>query len=180
VAEAQSTEPALIIKDEIMTDIHRDDQRASYPIAPNAPVAIPLDGPDPLDRRTFLSRAMLGVAVMALAACGASDATAPFTGTATINVSDYPALATVGGVALVTLNGSPLAIVRDSATSVVALSRVCPHQGATVNTSTNGFTCPRHGAQFDKTGVWQGGQRTTNMRSYATTFDESTGVITVG
>lgn len=164
-----------------MTDKHRNDQCASCPIAPNAPVAIPPVGPDSLDRRTFLSRAMLGAAVMALAACGASDgATAPFTGTATINVSDYPMLATVGGVALVTLNGSPLAIVRDSATSVVALSRVCPHEGATVNTSTNGFTCPRHGAQFSKTGVWQGGQRTTSMRSYATTFNASTGVIVVG
>jgi cytochrome b6-f complex iron-sulfur subunit len=164
-----------------MSDIHRDDECGSCPIAPNAPVAVPFIGPNSLDRRTFLSRAMLGAAVMALAACGASDgATAPFSGTGTINVSDYPALATVGGVALVTLNGSPLAIVRDSETSVVALSRVCPHQGATVNTSSNGFTCPRHGAQFSKTGVWQGGQRTTSMRSYATTFDASTGVITIG
>ena len=164
-----------------MTDIHRDDECGACPISPNAPVAIPFIGPDALDRRTFLSRAMLGAAMVALAACAASDATGPsFSGTASINVSDYPALATVGGVALVTLNGSPLAIVRDSATSVVALSRVCPHEGATVNTSTNGFTCPRHGAQFSTTGVWQGGQRTTDLRSYATTFDTSTGVITVG
>ena len=157
------------------------DDCADCPMAPNAVVAIPGVGADALDRRTFLTRAMLGAAVLALAACGVSDGTtAPFSGSAAINISDYPALANVGGVALATLNGAPLALVRDSATSVLALSRVCPHQGGAINTSSGGFTCTRHGARFSLTGQWAGGQPTSNMRSYPTTFDPGTGALTVG
>jgi cytochrome b6-f complex iron-sulfur subunit len=163
----------------ITPDAHRDDC-ADCPLAPNALVSIP-GGPDALDRRTFLTRAMMGAALLALAACGAGDGTtSPFTGTASVNINDYPALATVGGVALVTVNGSLLALVRDSATSVLALSRVCPHQGGTINTSSGGFTCTRHGARFSLTGQWVGGQPTSNMRSYATTFDPATGALSIG
>ena len=79
-----------------------------------------------------------------------------------------------------TLNGSLLALVRDSTTSVLALLRVCPHQGGTINTSSGGFTCPRHGARFNLTGQWVGGQPTSNMRSYATTFDPGTGALAIG
>lgn len=151
------------------------------PLGRDARVAIPMDGDGGLDRRTFLSRAMMSAAMLALAACGVSDGTtAPFSGSATVNISSYPSLATVGGVALVTLNGSLLALVRASQTSVIALSRTCPHEGATVNTSGSGFTCPRHGARFSITGQWLGGQPTTNMRSYATTFDASSGAVTIG
>lgn len=153
---------------------------ADCPMAPNALVAVP-GAPDALDRRTFLSRAMMGAAMLALAACGAGDGTtSPFTGTASVNINDYPALANVGGVALVTLNGSLLALVRNSTTSVLALSRVCPHQGGTINTSSGGFTCTRHGARFNLTGQWVGGQQTSNMRSYATTFDPGTGALSIG
>ena len=165
--------------DSAAADRHSDDC-AQCPMAPNAIVAVPLFGAG-VDRRTFLTRAMMSAALLALAACGASDGvTAPFSGNASLNVSDYPALASVGGIALVTLNGSPLAIVRDSTTSVLALSRVCPHQGGSITTSGSGFLCTRHGARFSLTGQWQGGERTSNMRSYATTFDPSTGAVTVG
>jgi len=154
---------------------------AACPLSPDGLVAVPTADASGLDRRTFLSRAVMSAAMLALAACGASDgATAPFSGSASINVADYPSLATVGGVALVTLNGSPLALVRASQTTIVALSRVCPHQGATVNTSTGGFTCPRHGARFGPTGQWLGGQQTSSMRSYATTFNATTGALTIG
>src|SRR5262245_20397875 len=157
-----------------------DDGCAGCPTAPNASVLVP-GGPGGLDRRTFLTRAMMSAAMLALAACGAGDgSTAPFTGTASVNINDYPALANVGGVALATLNGSRLALVRDSTTSVLALSRVCPHQGGTINTSSGGFTCTRHGARFSLTGQWVGGQETSNMRSYATTFDPGTGALSIG
>jgi cytochrome b6-f complex iron-sulfur subunit len=155
-----------------------DDRCADCAVSPNARVAVPLGGG--LDRRTFLSRAMVSAAVLALAACGLDSATAPFSGTASLNVADYPALQTVGGVVLVSLNGSPMALIRSSDTSITALSRDCPHQGATVNQNGSGFLCPRHGAQFSLTGQWLGGQRTSSMQSYPTTFDPATGDITVG
>src|SRR4051794_2241796 len=87
------------------------------PLSPDGLVGVPFASTGGLDRRTFLSRAMMSAAVLALAACGASDGTtAPFSGSASINISSYPSLATVGGVALVTLNGSPVALVRSSQT----------------------------------------------------------------
>ena len=58
----------------------------------------------------------------------------------TLKVSDFAALGTNNGVALVTLSGAQLAVVRLSATSYVVLSRVCPHQGGIVN--QNGVELP--------------------------------------
>ena len=132
-------------------------------------------------RRTFLVQSALMAAAAALAACGASTATAPtLSGQSTITVSDYPTLANVGGVAMVTVQGAPIAIVRTSSTEFVALSRVCPHQGGIVNAIPNGFQCPIHGATFNETGGWVGGQRTSNLRSYATSYDSASGVLTIG
>jgi cytochrome b6-f complex iron-sulfur subunit len=141
----------------------------------------PLDG---IGRRTFLAQSAMLAAAAMLAACGgsgSSDPTAPsLSGSASIKVSDYPALASVGGIALVTVQSYPLAIVRTGTSSYVALSRVCPHQGSIVNTSGSGFLCPNHGAQFSATGAWVGGQPTSSLRSYVTTYDAATGTLTVG
>ena len=149
----------------------------SCPLAPAAEL-----GALGLDRREFLGRAALLAAVAALAACGmsADNPTAPGNVSGTVKVSDYASLATVGGVALVNVNGSPLAIVRTGDATFVALSRICPHQGATVNQSGSGFQCPRHGATFTKTGTWTGGQPTSSLRSYATSYDSATGTLTIG
>lgn len=135
-----------------------------------------------IGRRQFLSASMMAAAAAALAACSnsSSSITAPSSVTLTVKVSDYATLATVGGVALVNSSGSPIAVVRTGATSFVALSRVCPHKGTTVNVTANGFLCPNHGATFTSTGTWTGGQRTSNMRSYATSYDSVTGTITIG
>jgi cytochrome b6-f complex iron-sulfur subunit len=144
----------------------------------------PVDpGPDACDisRRTFLTQSALLAAAAALAACSAgADTTAPNipSGT-TIKVSDYSALSANNGVALVNLSGAPVAIVHTSGTSYVALSRVCPHQGGIVNPIGSGFLCPNHGAQFSITGQWQGGQRTSSLHSYATSFDATTGILTI-
>jgi len=134
-----------------------------------------------IGRRTFLAQSALLAAAAALAACGVSDATAPdLTGQASIKVTDYPALASVGGIAMVTIQGSPLAIVRTGTSTYVALSRVCPHQGSTVNQSGSGFLCPNHGARFAADGTWVGGQPTSSLRSYATSYDATSGTLTIG
>lgn len=139
---------------------------------------------DGIGRRTFLAQSALLAAGALLAACaGADSATSPgttITSTTSLKVSDYPALASVGGVALVNYSGNPLAIVRTGNASFVTLSRVCPHQGSIVNPTGSGFLCPNHGARFSSTGQWQGGQPTSNMRSYTTTYDATAGTITIG
>jgi cytochrome b6-f complex iron-sulfur subunit len=157
-----------------MTSHHQCDGCSHAPVDP---------GPDAADisRRVFLSQSAMLAALAALAACGVSaDSTAPnIPAGTTLKVSDYPALASTNGVALVSISGAPLAVVRTSATSFVALSRVCPHQGGIVNQSGSGFLCPNHGAQFTLSGQWVGGQRTSSLRSYTTSFDATTGVLSI-
>ena len=137
-----------------------------------------------IGRRTFLAQSAILAAAAALAACGAGgsgDITGPtLNGSSTIKVSDYPALANVGGVALVNISGNPFAIVRTDTTTFVALSRVCPHAGSIVNATSTGVLCPNHGAQFSKNGTWVGGQRTSSLRSYPATYDSTAGTVTIG
>ena len=135
----------------------------------------------PMDRRKFVSLGAYAAAAAALAACAVSgaDITSPGSVGATVKVSDYAALASVGGVAVTTLNGTPVAIVRTSTTSFITLSRICPHQGSTIGQISGGFRCPNHGATFNTTGTWTGGQRTSNMRSYTTTYDAAAGTLTI-
>jgi len=52
--------------------------------------------------------------------------------------------------------------------------------GIEADPSGSGFLCPGHGAQFNAAGQWVGGQRTSNMRSYSTTYDAAAGTITIG
>jgi Rieske Fe-S protein len=134
-----------------------------------------------ITRRVFLERGALAAAAVMLASCVASDSTGPnLSGKTTIDVSSYAALANVGGVALVSIEGSPFAIVRTGATSFLALSRICPHQGGLIVTTSTGFRCTEHGATFSSTGTWTGGQRTSSMRSYPTSYDAATSTLTVG
>ena len=136
-----------------------------------------------IDRREFLAQSGLTAIAAALAACGLSNTpTAPgnLSQPVTLTLSQYPALANVDGVAYVDASGNPLAIVRTSASTFVALSRICPHAGSTVNTANFGFLCPGHGAEFDLSGHWIGGQRTSSLTSYPTQYDAAAGTVTVG
>jgi Rieske Fe-S protein len=136
---------------------------------------------DGIGRRTFLAQSALLAAGALLASCVGEIATAPTTiSSTTLRVADYPALAAVGGIAMVTISGSPFAVVRTASTTFVALSRVCPHQGNVVNQDGNAFLCPGHGARFSANGTWIGGERTSSLRSYPTTYDAAAGTITVG
>lgn len=132
-------------------------------------------------RRQFMIHGAVATVAIALAGCGLSNGpTAPGSVNLTINIADYPALANVGGVAYVDANGNPLAVIRLDANTFDTLSRICPHQGGTVNSASGGFTCPVHGARFDDTGQWVGGQPTSNLTSYPTAFDSASGTLTIG
>ena len=141
------------------------------------------EGLSTIDRRDFVTRSAAALAAVALAACGMStDApTSPSTvSSTTLTLSNYPTLASVGGVATTSVEGVPMAIVRTGDTSFAAFSRICPHQGGTIQVTSSGFQCPVHGATFNRSGTWVGGQRTTNMRQYPTTYDAATGTLTIG
>jgi nitrite reductase/ring-hydroxylating ferredoxin subunit len=136
-----------------------------------------------VDRRAFITRSAFLTAAAVLVACapgGGGFSTAPGSVSFSFRLSDYPALNTVGGVALVSPGGAPFAVVRTGASTFETFSRICPHQGGTVNPSGSGFLCSRHGALFSLSGQWIGGQPTSNLRSYATAYNASTDLVTVG
>jgi Rieske Fe-S protein len=132
-----------------------------------------------ISRRQFMLQGTLATAAIVLAGCGGGGPTAPGNVNMTIAISDYPALANVGGVAYVDSGGNPLAVVRTGSDSFDAVSRICPHAGGTVNSNGNGFTCPVHGARFTDSGTWEGGQPTSNLTSYTTQYDAGTGILTI-
>lgn len=140
-------------------------------------------GESGIDRRDFVTRAAAAIAAVALAACGMSSESPTSPGTVsstTVTLSNYPALGAVGGVVTTSVSGVPVAIVRTGDASYAAFSRICPHQGGTINYLGSVFQCPVHGATFNLSGQWIGGQRTTNMHQYATTYDPTTDTLTIG
>ena len=139
------------------------------------------DGADTIDRRDFVGRAAAALAAVALAACGLADSPTSLgtVASTTLTLSNYPTLANVGGVATTSVDGVPLAIVRTSASTFAAFSRICPHQGTTINVTGTGFQCPRHGATFNSSGQWIGGQRTSNLTQYPVAYDAAAGTLTI-
>ena len=160
----------------------------SSPKSDCAECALMRGGEPVLTRLAFLKQAAGAIAPVAalgalssLAACAGGFPTAPSTLTATtITLASNPALANVGGVVTLRIDDSPIAVVRESATTFAAFSLICPHQGNTVQPQTTRFFCPGHRATFDLSGQWTGGQRTSNLRSYTTTYDATAGTVTVG
>ena len=141
----------------------------------------------PLARREFLGTAALAALALLEAACGngqigpvAVDASTAGPGTLVVTLAQYSTLAAAGGAARVDGgSGRPVALVRTGATTFLAFSLICPHEGFTVTVTGSTFYCPAHGARFSNTGVNNGGQRTTNLVSLANTYDAAAGTVTI-
>ena len=135
-------------------------------------------------RRDFLEQGAIAALGALLTACGGridfGSVTNPTgNGTATIRLGDYPSLATVGGIAIISGASAPMAAVRVATDSYAVFSLICPHAGTTVRQNGNGFRCPNHGAMWDVNGTWTGGQRTSGLARLNATLDPTTGVLTV-
>jgi Rieske Fe-S protein len=136
--------------------------------------------PVQIGRREFVGRASVGLGALLIAACQAD--TSPLSGSVIVPVANHPALANIGGIVRVTETATPIALERTGATSFVAYSLVCPHEGGTVGIVGNAsvpFVCPNHGAQFNAAGQNVGGQRTSSLHTYATTYDAATDSVTI-
>lgn len=135
------------------------------------------------DRREFITASVASaVTVLLTTSCGGSGGgSAVITGPVSfsVQVSNYPALANIGGIARVDMGGTPVAAVRTGADTFAAFSLICPHRGCTVGINGSAFRCPCHGAMFASTGTWIGGQRTTNLGSFTTSYDATSGVLTI-
>jgi Rieske Fe-S protein len=144
--------------------------------------------PSSLTRRGWIKRFMLGSAISpscaALFLSEVTEAAQNGPGVLKLNVTTYPALATVGGS--LQLNFSqiykPLTINRATSTVFVTLDSVCTHAGCTVNKflTMNGYMrCPCHGSRYDVYGRVIRGPADADLVSYKTTFSASSNVITV-
>lgn len=114
---------------------------------------------DDLDRRGLLRAACAGCAALGLAACGGesaaartpttargSEAAGPSGSTALAKLTDIP----VGGSASARgPAGQPILLARPTATTVVAFSARCTHQGCTVEPSGSRLGCPCHDSVYD-------------------------------
>ncbi|MDX6197389.1 MAG: hypothetical protein QOJ79_540 [Actinomycetota bacterium] len=118
-----------------------------------------------LDRRGLLKAACAGCAALGLAACGGGSSPAPAAqpsgdsspaggassplsaGSAVImKLADIP----VGGSAAARApSGKKIVLARQTATTVVAFSSTCTHQGCTVEPDGKRYTCPCHGSVYD-------------------------------
>ncbi|MGI8510870.1 MAG: ubiquinol-cytochrome c reductase iron-sulfur subunit [Gemmatimonadaceae bacterium] len=143
-----------------------------------------------VDRREFVTRgALAAVGALLASACGGGgggNVTGPgnpgggLKGSFSVQVSSFPALTSVGGIARVDSGQStPVAAVRTSDTAFAAFSLICPHFGCTVGITTGSFVCPCHGARFAANGHWTGGQPTGNLSAYNTSYDAATGMLTI-
>jgi Rieske Fe-S protein len=135
-----------------------------------------------LDRRAFLEQAIAMLGVSGLVACSSDLQTLPSITAFTIKVSDYPALASTGGLAVVdngSRTGDPIAVSRTGANTFLALSLICPHQGTTVEIAGAAFYCPGHGAMFAADGSWTGGQATSSLSRYAVVYDSVAGTLAI-
>lgn len=139
---------------------------------------------DCLNRRDFLARsAIAAAALVAAEGCGDGQIgpTAVSLGTGvTIAIANFPDLATVGR--LVAIPGDR-AVVRTSATTFQAFSRVCTHRGCETGVVNNRFECPCHGSVFAVDGsVVRGpsdGTSITPLPARTVTFDATSGTLTI-
>jgi Rieske Fe-S protein len=139
---------------------------------------------DCLNRREFFAKsALAGAVTAALAAVqgcgdgqiGPSEASVQVGGS--INVSDFPGLASVGTLVDV---GGGRAVIRTGASSFHAFSMVCTHEGCETNVENNRFQCPCHGSIFANTGAVIQGPAARPLDSIPVTFDAASGTLTFG
>lgn len=142
----------------------------------------------PLTRREFARLASLAPLACMAAACSGGDGGGPVApggvgvsvngNILTVPLAQNPTLAQAGGMILV--SQVQALVIRLSATEYRAMTSVCTHQACTVS-SFDGtrLNCPCHGSQFSTSGAVLRGPAAAPLRTYATSFDQATGIITV-
>lgn len=135
-----------------------------------------LKGDKFMDRKDFLLTLGKGAAVAGMiycVGCAANNSDVP---TAPSNVdktfdltqSNYSALNTIGG----SIVDNGIIIGRVNATTFVAVSSACTHQGTTIQfqLNNNRFYCNNHGSTFALDGSVTNGPASRSLVKYNTTF----------
>ena len=139
-------------------------------------------------RREFLKRTgialtsltLAGTLAEILASCASATGPTITHGTTTVNVASL----TTNGSYLVDNNvqpdGTPILVIRQNATTFVALSMYCTHAGCQVNPPSNGsIYCACHGSRFDLNGNVIAGPAPSPLTKYSTQLNAETKVLTV-
>jgi cytochrome b6-f complex iron-sulfur subunit len=129
-----------------------------------------------LNRREFLQSAGLTAGTIALLPVSRAMAKK-----LAIPLNKADKLKTVDGSAVLMVKDNLILFVRDSVTSIKALSPVCTHQKCTVayNPNQKRIECACHGSSFDLNGKVLKGPATTPLRTYAAVLDGDRIVVTV-
>ena len=130
-------------------------------------------------RRGFLKKSFSGVILGTLAvSCvdvnkllAAAESYEVFSGGApkTFSLSDYPALSSKGGYAMVT---SKVIVINKGSNKFTALDMTCTHKKAQVEFDGSKFICPEHGSEFNSSGKVTEGPATKNLKSYKVTYND--------
>lgn len=101
-----------------------------------------------------------------------------------IDVTRLPELANTGGYAQFDALDKRLLVIRLDATTASALSRICTHQGCSVNSETRGtlsadrIICPCHGSTFLlATGAVVQGPASAPLQSYPSSISGTTIIV---
>ena len=140
-----------------------------------------------ITRRDFLGKVAVVAGAVIVAGCSVSDLTNVGTGaipggTISFKSTDYAALATAGQpVEVKTSTGaaSGIAVVRTGASTFLALSMACTHEGTKTFISGQTFDCPNHGARFNSTGAVTLGPANRALTQRTLAYDATTDTITV-
>ena len=105
-----------------------------------------------------------------------------------LSQAQFAPLATVGGMLGLDSGSTQLLLIRVSDTAISAFSRLCPHaqadlapdQMGSYDVASSTITCHLHNSQFDATGACTSGPALgKSLKTYAVTFDKSTGLGSV-
>ncbi len=142
-----------------------------------------------MERREFLRvslGAVIGLPVVAsvLSSCE-TDVNKVRGQVVEVDISPYPMLNNVGGMAFVQVDNYSFILRRASQTTIVAFSAVCPHQGCLIGDQMgelhhHKIRCMCHGAEFNpQTGAVTQGPATTGLTQYQTEFDPQSKTVKI-
>jgi Rieske Fe-S protein len=142
--------------------------------------------PENINRRDFIGKTFKTITIGALT-LSAVDLTKILANTIEVNtgekpeekvikISDFPELASAGGYSMIT---GKIIVIRLTSSKFIALNITCTHKHCAVDYDGASFECPCHGSQYDKYGKVTHGPATKNLKSYKTTFDESSDELTI-
>lgn len=101
-------------------------------------------------------------------------------GVVTLTIDASSPLATVGNAAQVQYGSGTLLVARTAQDTFAAVTAICTHQSCTItNFSSQIYTCPCHGSQFDTNGQVKKGPASSALRKYQTQFANNQLTITI-